>query len=130
MTATERLRVAKQWEVFMRFLADGKHTKYNATANGTDFGIMAPKEFTNALYQHLHLHCGYIAHYSRHGFYDTYFTGVQQELHDFFRNFEKTEWGGYPSASTWGDHKVLGEVMCDTYAKYKDKIFANAYLVD
>ncbi len=28
--------------------------------------------FTDRLYQHLHLHCGYIAHYNRRGFYDTY----------------------------------------------------------
>jgi hypothetical protein len=31
--------------------------------------------FTDAIYQHLNLHCGFIAHYNRSGFYSTYWNG-------------------------------------------------------
>jgi hypothetical protein len=32
--------------------------------------------FTKALYQHLHLHCGFIAHYNINGFYESRFCGL------------------------------------------------------
>ncbi|MBE0426685.1 MAG: hypothetical protein IBX72_08560 [Nitrospirae bacterium] len=31
-----------------------------------------PEKFTKAIYEHLHLHCGFIAHYNLRGFYHTY----------------------------------------------------------
>lgn len=126
MKAIDKQKVAKNWEVFMKYLANGEHRKYNETAEGSDYGTQAPKEFSKALYLHLSLHCGYIAHYNQHGFYDTYFTGGEEDLKRFFMNFEKTEWGGYTSSVVWGDYKDIGEVMCDTYAKYKDRIFKEA----
>jgi hypothetical protein len=130
MTAKEKEGIEKAWHRFMKYLASGDHRKYNETAEGSDYGTQAPKEFSKALYLHLSLHCGYIAHYNQHGFYDTYFTGGEEDLTRFFRNFEKTEWGGYPSASAWGDYEDIGKVMCDTYANYKDKIFTIAKTED
>jgi hypothetical protein len=54
MTAREKELVLKNWE---RFLRHG----------------LARAQFTRRLYEHLHLHCGFIAHYNIHGFYSTYF---------------------------------------------------------
>lgn len=33
------------------------------------------EDFHKSIYEHLHLHCGFIAHYNRQGFYSTYFEG-------------------------------------------------------
>lgn len=130
MTAIEKAKIAKQWVTFMKYLADGKHTEYNKTAEGSDYGTQAPKAFSKALYHHLSQHCGYIAHFNQHGFYDTYFTGGEEDLKRFFRNFEKWDSGSYPSASAWGDYEDIGKVMCDIYAMYKSKIFTIAKTED
>jgi len=54
-------------------------------------------DFANRLYEHLHLHCGFIAHYSISGFYDTYFNGNKNELETFVEHFLEREElsGGY-----------------------------------
>ncbi|MHC3995713.1 hypothetical protein ACXWTF_12885 [Thiomicrolovo sp. ZZH C-3] len=39
--------------------------------------------FTKKVYEHLHLHCGYIAHYNINGFYENYFTDLQEECKCF-----------------------------------------------
>lgn len=44
--------------------------------------------FTGSLYEHLHLHCGFIAHYSRDGFYQTYFVDAEDTL-QFLKAFEQ-----------------------------------------
>jgi len=53
LSANEKLLILKQWQ---RFITSG----FN------------PQKFTEKLYDHLHLHCGFIAHYDRSGFYYTY----------------------------------------------------------
>lgn len=53
MTAEQKKKVLRQWDKFV----DG----------GFSFHL-----FTDAIYQHLNLHCGFIAHYNRMGFYSTY----------------------------------------------------------
>lgn len=35
------------------------------------------ESFTKAIYNHLHLHCGFIAHYNKDGFYQERFTGYE-----------------------------------------------------
>lgn len=56
-------------------------------------------EFTDALYQHLILHCSFIAHYNRMGFYETYFKNSDMIL-QFLLQFdeedgcESIEYGG------------------------------------
>ena len=54
MSAREKRLVLRAW---LRFLK-----------NGLRF-----EDFTDRLYEHLHLHCGFIAHYNRLGFYEEYF---------------------------------------------------------
>ncbi len=56
MTAEEKKKVLKQWDKFIE-------------------GGFAFHLFTDAIYQHLNLHCGFIAHYNRAGFYSTYWNG-------------------------------------------------------
>jgi hypothetical protein len=67
MTAHDKAIVLKDWE---RFLTHS----------------LQKVRFTKRLYDHLHLHCGFIAHYNIHGFYSTYFeTG--QDTERFFEEF-------------------------------------------
>jgi hypothetical protein len=53
MTAEQKKRVLRQWDTFIE--------------GGFGFHL-----FTDAIYQHLNLHCGFIAHYNRLGFYSVY----------------------------------------------------------
>lgn len=54
LSAKEKELVLRAWE---RFLKNG----------------LQKKDFTKRLYEHLHLHCGFIAHYDINGFYGEYF---------------------------------------------------------
>ncbi len=56
MTAEQKKKVLIQWDKFME--------------GGFSFHL-----FADAIYQHLNLHCGFIAHYNRAGFYSTYWNG-------------------------------------------------------
>ena len=61
MTAKEKGMVLKNWETFLKHGLKKQH-------------------FTKRLYEHLHLHCGFIAHYSRDGFYSTYLSNKYPKL--------------------------------------------------
>jgi hypothetical protein len=67
MTAQEKGLVLKDWE---RFLRQG----------------LRKTHFTRRLYEHLHLHCGFIAHYNVHGFYSSCFE-AGQDIERFFEHF-------------------------------------------
>ncbi len=54
MTAVQKRQVLNNWKTFLKYGMQKRH-------------------FTKTLYNHLHLHCGFIAHYNIHGFYSTYF---------------------------------------------------------
>jgi hypothetical protein len=58
MSAKEKEVVLNAWTRFLK--------------NGCKF-----QDFTDALYRHLTLHCSFIAHYDRLGFYEFYF-GIQE----------------------------------------------------
>ena len=64
MTALEKKNVLRDWQRFIR--------------NGYS-GV----SFTSRLYDHLSIHSGYIAHYNRAGFYNTYWRG---EISSFAKN--------------------------------------------
>jgi len=53
MTAAEKANVLNKWRVFV----NSSYKKEN---------------FTKSIYEHLCLHCGFIAHYNKSGFYSTY----------------------------------------------------------
>lgn len=67
MTAHEKELVLRNWE---RFLQHG----------------LKKDRFTKRLYEHLHLHCGFIAHYNILGFYGEYFTSGP-DIERFFEHF-------------------------------------------
>lgn len=68
MSSREKYVVAK---LFKRFVENG----------------FKEKDFSKKLYEHLHLHCGFIAHYNKNGFYYTYFNGSKDDLKNFVEHF-------------------------------------------
>ena len=67
MTAAQKRRVLGDW---VRFFANG----------------MPFERFSKRLYEHLILHCSYIAHFCRHGFFETYFADPEALQRDYFAN--------------------------------------------
>ncbi len=71
MTAPQKRRVLGDW---VRFFAGG----------------MEFKRFTKRLYEHLTLHCEFIAHFNRQGFYQTYFADAEA-LQRFVDQFDRSK---------------------------------------
>ena len=94
MTAKEKELVLKNWETFLKHGLQRKH-------------------FSKRLYDHLHLHCGFIAHYSRDGFYSTYFE-AGEDTQRFFEHF--------CNHTTTMDYDDLNTSMQEVYRKYHDNI--------
>lgn len=67
MTADEKQKVLRQWASFLK--------------SGAKEG------FTEPLYHHLIMHCSFIAHYDRRGFYATYFSEPEDTIH-FLSQFD------------------------------------------
>lgn len=77
--------------------------------------------FTDAIYQHLHLHCGFIAHYDRIGFYNEYFTDPQNTIR-FIDHFEREcplSWKHFENDLT--------SVMMQELENFKPKIFKETH---
>jgi hypothetical protein len=91
MTAGEKGLVLKDWE---RFLQHG----------------LRQAHFTRRLYEHLHLHCGFIAHYNLQGFYEEYFQ-AGQDIERFFEYFNSHN--GCP------DYSDLHRAMRDAFERHK-----------
>lgn len=62
LSADEKRKILKQWTAFVK--------------NGFSETL-----FTSSIYDHLHLHCGYIAHYDKHGYYGEYWGVYARDLH-------------------------------------------------
>ena len=75
MSAAEKERVLKAWKRFVKAVAGGDREKMM-------------RAFTKALYNHLIQHCSFIAHFNRHGFFDTYFTEPERTA-KFFTQFDE-----------------------------------------
>jgi len=103
MTAREKVLVLKRWEQFLRHGMKRKH-------------------FTKRLYDHLHQHCGFIAHYNIHGFYSEYFeTG--QDTERFFENFYSYTARNYGANVEYDD---LNRAMRDVYKRHRRAIAQRA----
>ncbi|TAM80954.1 MAG: hypothetical protein EPN47_13805 [Acidobacteria bacterium] len=110
MTAREKGLVLKAWVRFMK--------------NGLRF-----EDFSRRLYQHLHLHCQFIAHYDRAGFYRTYFERGEDTLR-FLSQFDgrgecrSVEYG----MTIWreGDYGDLAKAMIEEAAPYIPKLITAA----
>jgi len=98
MTIREKELVLKSW---IRFLKNG----------------LRLQDFTNRLYQHLHLHCGFIAHYNRLGFYETYFTNGEDTI-KFLSRFDERLPSGNGRLWTSGDYEDLAKAMMAVAAPY------------
>ena len=95
MTAHEKEMVLKQWKTFVKHGFKWSH-------------------FTNRLYNHLIMHCSFIAHYSRSGFYSVYFGANRASTVRFIGQFcggLSVEYG----YNIWkqGDYEDLNDAMID-----------------
>lgn len=100
MSAKEKESVLKQWKTFLKFGCRFQH-------------------FTDRLYQHLIMHCGFIAHYNRHGFYEHYFTSVDGRRL-FFSQFDLSKGGRSAEfGDVWwrrnGDYEDINTAMCEEF---------------
>src|SRR5712692_5431618 len=110
MSAREKELVLKAWVRFVR--------------NGLRF-----EDFTRRLYEHLHLHCQFIAHYDRAGFYRTFFENGEDTIR-FLSQFDKrgecrsVEYG----ASWWlnGDYEDLNGAMIEEASRYIPSLLEQA----
>jgi len=103
MTAREKELVLKNWRTFLQHGLKKEH-------------------FTKRLYEHLHLHCGFIAHYNIHGFYSTYFE-AGQDTERFFEHF-----CGYTAANYGAncDYDDVNTAMRQVYEEFKVEIMSRA----
>ena len=101
MTAREKRLVLANWKTFLKHGLKQTH-------------------FTRRLYNHLHLHLGYIAHYNIGGFYATYFEHGADTI-EFFKRFCDV------ASHSWvADYKDLNTAMLDVYKTYQRRIEKHA----
>jgi len=107
MTAEEKQLVLKQWQTFITNRCQLKH-------------------FTKRIYDHLNLHCSFIAHFNLQGFYSTYFEHPRNTIR-FLTQFSRIrgtvsiEYGN----TYWlkGDFEDLNTAMCEVVEKvYNDYV--------
>jgi len=110
MSAREKELVEKAW---VRFLKNG----------------LRIQDFTDRLYRHLTLHCSFIAHYNRAGFYQTYFENGEDPVR-FLSQFDKrgecrsVEYGGRWWLS--GQYQDLNRAMIEEAVPYIPVFMENA----
>ena len=102
MTAKEKEMVLKNWEAFLKYGLKKQH-------------------FTKRLYEHLHLHCGFIAHYNLETFYSTYFE-AGQDTERFFENFCNYTAANYGANIDYDD---VNTAMRQVYEEFKPSILSN-----
>lgn len=103
MTAKEKELVLKNWKMFLKHGLQKQH-------------------FTRRLYEHLHLHCGYIANFNIHGFYSTYFE-AGQDTERFFEHFCTYTVGHYGANTDYDD---INAAMRQVYEEFKTGIMSKA----
>lgn len=124
MTGSEKELVLKAWKLFLKSLVGGDFKTVISDGYGnkmpTSFG-----KFSDRLYKHLTLHCSFIAHFNRAGFYSHYFDDMERmvEFIDQFdpKGFMKSvEYGG----TYWknGDYADLNGAMCIEMGKISDDL--------
>ena len=115
MNAAEKERVLKQWERFLK-------------------GGLKWEQFNKGLYNHLIMHCSFIAHYNRAGFYSTYFESGDG-IAAFLGQFDKSnaESNGIPRSVEYGmtywvddEYGDLNMAMIETATKYIPGLLAQA----
>lgn len=102
LSADEKRKILKQWAGFVK--------------NG-----FPETSFTSSIYEHLHLHCGYIAHYNKHGFYGEYWGAYARDLHRHAKEDNFTlrsipmafcNWESFiRQFNIWGDYTDISTAM-------------------
>jgi len=125
MTAHDKEMVLKQWERFMKALSTD-----TGEVEVDRHGNRMPKlfrSFTDRIYKHLSLHCSFIAHYSRAGFFGVYFEDPVNTV-KIIKQFDargpriSVEYG----ADYWYtgvEYTDLNDAMCQATTKYADQIY-------
>lgn len=102
MSAREKALVLKAW---VRFLKNG----------------LREKDFSDRLYTHLILHCSFIAHYNRAGFYATYFENGEDTLRFLSQFDDRGECRSVEYGDSWwcnkGDEDV-NDAMIEEASPY------------
>jgi len=103
MTAQEKALVLKTWE---RFISKGFRWD----------------DFSERLYQHLIMHCSFIAHYDKAGFHTTYFQ-KPEDTERFLNQFNRKEGAisveyGWSLWLTGYDYSDINNAMCAVVEKY------------
>ena len=103
MTAREKELVLKNWRSFLKCGLQKQH-------------------FTKRLYEHLHLHCGFIANFNVHMFHSTYFE-AGQDTERFFEHF-----CNYTAAECRAnnDYDDVNTAMRQVYEEFKAEILSKA----
>lgn len=109
MTAKEKEKVLRQWRTFV--------------TSG-----FSPEHFTEAVYKHLTLHCSFMAHYKRQGFYDTYFLDPPQTV-SFIKQFDRRRSGGKSveyGMDYWltdPEYSDINTAMCEVMEEHADRLY-------
>ena len=85
------------------------------------------EHFSQRLYDHLYLHCSFIAHYDRHGFYDFYFSKPNERTARFLDQFDPDKPGisAELGAAFWLNHATgadLNQAMREVAGPYIAKL--------
>lgn len=112
MSAEEKEKVLRDWKRFLNAWVQGRVTY---------------RHFTKRLYNYLHQHCSYIAHYSRGGFFNYYFADATMTP-TFLKQWD-TSTGNQSSEmyGTWwirGDYEDLNKAMIEEFEEVKDELLA------
>ena len=105
MTAAEKQRVLREWTSFLRVLAEHYDDKNRCLSS-----------FGDALYRHLHSHCGFVDRSSRSGFFREYFEDGDRTLR-FIRQFDiagnRLGYASTFATTAWlnGDYADLNRTM-------------------
>ncbi len=98
MTAAQKGKILQQWNLFLK-------------------SRLAADKFTEPLYNHLILHCSFIAHFNRKGFYLTYFEEPEDSIR-FLRQFDNRN--GIPQSIRYtpSDYHDINTAMCNVASRY------------
>ena len=109
MTAREKELVLKAWKTFIKHGFQYKH-------------------FNKRLYEHLSLHCSFMAHYNRYGFWYEYFEDPNDTVR-FLSQFDKAF--GFKAVelgmNVWfycRDYQDLNNAMVDYFESVKKEVYA------